>query len=93
MEQNANQVASLLKMIANPNKLQILCLLEEGEKTVTELHENISDISMPALSQHLSTLRMAHLIASHRKGQYVIYAIQDQRIIELIHTIKHLYCA
>lgn len=68
MEQNANQVASLLKMIANPNKLQILCLLEEGEKTVTELHEIISDISMPALSQHLSTLRMAHLIASHRKG-------------------------
>ena len=39
MELKAKEVSQLLKLIANPYRLMILCMLEEGEKTVSELHE------------------------------------------------------
>ena len=66
MELKAKEVSQLLKLIANPYRLMILCMLEEGEKTVSELHEKIESISMPALSQHLSALRLAGLIDNEK---------------------------
>ena len=58
MEIKAKEVSDLLKVIANVNRLMILCILEDGELSVTELHEKINGISMPALSQHLSVLKL-----------------------------------
>ena len=91
MEIKAKEVSDLLKVIANVNRLMILCILEDGELSVTELHEKINDISMPALSQHLSVLKLAGIIDSEKKGLNVYYKIIDFRAIELIKVLKKLY--
>ncbi|NMB09392.1 MAG: helix-turn-helix transcriptional regulator [Tissierellia bacterium] len=92
MEIKAKEVSDLLKVIANVNRLMILCILEDGELSVTELHEKINGISMPALSQHLSVLKLAGIIDSEKKGLNVYYKIIDFRAIELIKVLKKLYC-
>ncbi|MFQ9922474.1 MAG: ArsR/SmtB family transcription factor [Beduini sp.] len=92
MEMKAKEVASILKIIANANRLMILCILEEGEYSVGELGEKINDITLPALSQHLSALRLAGFIESDKKGLNVYYRISDQRIIEVIKVLKVMYC-
>lgn len=92
MEIEAKEVSELLKVIGNVNRLMILCILEDGQFTVTELHEKINDITMPALSQHLSVLKLARLIDSEKKGLNVYYKIIDFRVIELMKVLKKLYC-
>ena len=92
MEMKAKEVASILKIIANANRLMILCLLEEGEHSVGELGEKINGITLSALSQHLSALRLAGFIESDKKGLNVYYRISDQRIIEVIKVLKVMYC-
>ena len=90
MELKAKEVSQLLKLISN--RLMILCMLEEGEKTVSELHEQIENISMPALSQHLSALRLAGLIDNEKHGLHVYYKILDTRILSVMKTLKEFYC-
>lgn len=92
MEIEAKEVSELLKVIGNVNRLMILCILEDGQFTVTELHKKINDITMPALSQHLSVLKLAGLIDSEKKGLNVYYKIIDFRVIELMKVLKKLYC-
>lgn len=92
MEIEAKEVSELLRVIGNVNRLMILCILEDGQFTVTELHKKINDITMPALSQHLSVLKLAGLIDSEKKGLNVYYKIIDFRVIELMKVLKKLYC-
>lgn len=92
MEEQAKQVAKLLKLLANQYRLLILCALEDGEKTVTEICEKTSGISMSALSQHLSALRGCGIIDNCKRGQYVYYHIADKRIHSILTVLKENYC-
>lgn len=85
-------VSDILKALSNPNRLMIVCLLQEKEQTVSDLHKTMNNISMAALSQHLSALKALGFIDSIKKGQYIYYHIKDKRIIEIINTLKRLYC-
>lgn len=92
MEMKAKEVSDLLKVIANSNRLMILCTLEEKEHTVSELNRKIDGITMSALSQHLSSLKLAGLIKCDKVGLHVYYQIKDQRILEVIRILKETYC-
>lgn len=92
MEQKAQKVADILKVIANKNRLMILCILEDGMHTVSEIHEQITDISLPAISQHLSSLKLAGIVASEKKGMHVYYQIRDQRMVKVMNALKEMYC-
>ncbi len=85
-------VSEILKTLSNPNRLMIVCLLQGKEQTVTELHETMNNISMAALSQHLSTLKAMGFVDSIKKGQFIYYHLKDQRIIEIINLLKKIYC-
>lgn len=85
-------VSEILKALSNPNRLMIICLLQEKEQTVSQLHEIMNNISMAALSQHLSTLKALGFVDSIKKGQFIYYHLKDQRIIEIINLLKKLYC-
>ena len=56
MAAKADEAARMLRSLANPHRLQILCLLVEGELGVGELQRQVS-LSQSALSQHLARLR------------------------------------
>src|SRR3546814_11802513 len=70
MAQHANEAAALLKALAHPARLLVLCQLVEGEASVGEL-QPITGLSMSALSQHLAVLREMELVTTRRDRQSV----------------------
>ncbi len=92
MRNSAKKVAALMGQLANENRLLILCALLEGPMTVGELAEQVSDISGPALSQHLHRLRDAGLICSEKHAQFIRYSISDERIWDVIDLLRREYC-
>ncbi len=92
MEQNAEQAARMLKTLANPGRLMILCNLLKQESSVGEL-EALVGLSQSALSQHLSRMRSEGLLDSRREGQNVIYRLSDERVRYLIESLYQVFCA
>ena len=92
LHQDQKNIADLLKILANENRLLILCALSSGEKTVSEIHETIPDISLSALSQHLKVMRTSGILEAKKSAQYVTYSIEDSRVIEVHNTLKKYYC-
>ena len=92
MEEKAKQVAELLKVLANQNRLLIVCALIEEPLTVSELGSFVPNISQSALSQHLAVLKANGILDNQKNGQHITYFLADQRITELISTLKTHYC-
>lgn len=87
MREHAGQAAALLKALANPQRLLLLCMLSEGERSVGELHAEV-DLSQSALSQHLAVLRELGIVTTRREGQVIHYRLPAgvaTRIIRLLH--------
>lgn len=93
LEAKADQVAAVLKALANQRRLLILCKLAEvGSASVTTLATAVG-LSQSALSQHLAVMRDEGLIGFDRDGQTLNYRIADPRMIKLLDTLYALYCA
>jgi len=92
MEEHAKQLSELLHLLANKNRLLILCALEKSPLTVRELNAYVPNISQPALSQHLSLLKTAEIIGSEKSAQSVQYSIADNRVCEIMKTLRTNYC-
>ena len=92
MENKANKLSAVLKVISNPNRLMILCLLEEKELTVSCIGQQIPNISLSAISQHLSALKLAGMVQSEKKGLQVYYRIADENVLKLMKSLKEIYC-
>lgn len=91
-ERKAGEVADMLKAVANPRRLMLLCkLVEHGERTVGELVEDVG-LSQSALSQHLARLRKDGLVRFRRESQTLWYRIADPRLETLFTTLYELYC-
>lgn len=72
------ETAKLLKLLSEPNRLRILCVLGNGEEhCVCEFEDHLPDISQSLLSHHLADLKNAELVVSEKKGQRVYYTITD----------------
>ncbi len=84
--QNTGSASDLLKAMANENRLIILCLLADGEKSVTQLEIGL-DLRQPAVSQQLARLRADKLVSSRRDGKSILYSLasdEARRIIEML---------
>lgn len=92
MEEQAKQVAELLKVLANENRLLILCALLKKEMTVGELGLCVANITQPALSQHLALLKAHQILESEKHGLTITYRIRDKRIRLVIDVLKNCYC-
>jgi DNA-binding transcriptional ArsR family regulator len=71
------RVAELLKQVSDPTRLQVLILLNERERNVTELCSDLGTQSQPAVSHHLALLRHGRLIEPRRSGKHNFYALTD----------------
>ena len=92
MERGVSAATALLKALANPQRLRILCQLAEGEKTVSQLMENVR-MRQAAVSQQLQRLRAENLVTARREGRHVYYRLSDPAALEVIRTLHRLYCA
>lgn len=69
-------LATLLKIISEPNRLRILCVLGAStELCVCELMQHIPDMSQSLLSHHLADLKGADLVESDKRGAKVYYRL------------------
>ncbi len=93
MEEKSKQLADLLKVLANENRLLIICALTESPLTVTELSKFVPNISQSSISQHLSILKSNNILDYNKKGQSVTYFIKDERVVELFEVLKCQYCS
>lgn len=91
LEQNAEEAVTMLKMLANKHRLMLLCLLQSGEKSVSELNAQIK-IPQSTLSQHLAFLRREKLVVSRRVAQTIYYSLQDKKVLPIISLLHQLYC-
>lgn len=93
LERKAEKVAGVMKSLANPRRLLLLCkLVEVGKMSVGELARALG-LSQSALSQHLALMREDKLVAFDREGQSLFYRLADPRIEALLATLYQLYCA
>ncbi len=86
------EAASLLKALSNPHRLRILCELNQGERSVSELEKAVS-LSQSALSQHLAKLREQAIVATRREAQTIYYSVADPRAEQLLTLMYELFCA
>lgn len=92
LERKAGEVACLLKLLANENRLLILCRLAlKGEMPVNDL-VGVVGLSQSALSQHLAKMREEGLVATRREAQTVFYRIADDNAARLLKLLKEIYC-
>ncbi len=91
MRETAGTVAALLRALANPDRLLLLCQLTQGERSVGTLEAEL-DIRQPTLSQQLGVLRTEGLVITRREGKRIHYAIADAKVLALLSTLYQLYC-
>jgi ArsR family transcriptional regulator, virulence genes transcriptional regulator len=90
--ENVKDIAELLKVLSNENRLKIVCFLLESPLTVSELHQNINTMTQSALSQHLAMLKAHRILVSNKCGLSITYSIQDDRVRKVMRVLKDNYC-
>ncbi len=91
MEENLDAASQLLKAMASRNRLMLLCLMADGEKSVSELTDQL-DLRQATVSQHLARLRQEGLVATRRDAQTIYYSIADKAAADIIRTLHKAYC-
>lgn len=79
--------AQVCKVLSNPNRLEVIDLLREGEKTVTELQEKM-DIATPNLSQQLAIMKEKGIIESRRDGQRIYYRLSLPKMLKAYDLLR-----
>lgn len=88
---NADRAVELLKVLANQDRILLLCRIAQGECNVSEL-ENQLQIHQPTLSQQLAVLRRADLVQTRRDGKQIHYRVASSEALAVIATLYDLFC-
>ncbi|MGV8899827.1 MAG: metalloregulator ArsR/SmtB family transcription factor [Burkholderiaceae bacterium] len=91
MREAAGQATAMLRVLANEDRLLLLCQLTQGEACVSELEELLG-IRQPTLSQQLSVLRNESIVSTRREGKKIFYKLEEGRALNLLSTLYGLYC-
>jgi len=77
----------LFKTFGDATRYQILSLLYQGSRTVSEITA-VMDVSQSAISHQLKTLRQAGLVVGNRDGKFIKYTLADEHIFEIFELVK-----
>lgn len=91
LRESASKACSLLKVLANEDRLLLLCQLAEGEFNVGELEQRVG-IRQPTLSQQLGVLREEGMVNIRREGKYIYYSLARHDVTQIMETLYELYC-
>ncbi|MBJ7534237.1 helix-turn-helix transcriptional regulator [Rhodomicrobium vannielii ATCC 17100] len=91
MVRNARLATDFLKALSHETRLLLLCLLSEGERSVTDLENSLS-LRQPTISQQLARLRLDGLVTTRRDGKTVYYSIADEDIKRVIALLYEIFC-
>lgn len=89
LKANAVVMAGRLKMMSHPERLLMLCRMDEGEVSVTELVE-LAGLSQSSVSQHLAMLREEGVVSIRGEAQTRFYSLKDPIVRGVIHSLCEL---
>jgi DNA-binding transcriptional ArsR family regulator len=81
--------ANICKAFANPTRLRILDLIAQGPYAVSRLREELS-ISKANLSQHMTILKAAGVIVTHREGKQVYCSLAILEVKQACQLIRNV---
>lgn len=87
----AARAVALLKSLSHEGRLQILCLLVDGEMSVTQLAEALGS-SPVSVSQQLMRLRAEGIVATRRAGKSVIYRLGRSEVATVVTALRDAFC-
>jgi ArsR family transcriptional regulator, virulence genes transcriptional regulator len=73
--------AAFCKTFSHPKRLEILCLLKDGELTVSEITKKLGS-SKANVSQHLTVMRMAKIMKTRREGANIYYMLANKKLVQ-----------
>ncbi|GAB2874873.1 metalloregulator ArsR/SmtB family transcription factor [Pseudoduganella ginsengisoli] len=91
MQAAAAQACALLKVLANPDRLLLMCQLSQGEMSVGELEVQLG-IRQPTLSQQLTVLRENSLVATRRDGKNIFYSVASPEALAVMAVLYQQFC-
>jgi len=83
------RAAGIARALADPKRLCVVERLGTGERSVSDLSRDIG-CQVPNMSQHLSVLRSAGLVASRREGSTIYYRLVDDRILDAYRLLQQV---
>jgi DNA-binding transcriptional ArsR family regulator len=87
---NTSPARDFLGILANENRLKILCCLVEGERSVHEII-TFTELHQPTVSQHLALLRAKQLVDSRRAGKAIYYSLTNFPVRVLLESLDELF--
>jgi ArsR family transcriptional regulator len=91
MHDAAGEAARLMKTLANPDRLMLLCQLSQGEMSVGELEASLG-IMQPTLSQQLGVLRSEGLVDTRREGKHIYYRVLSPQALAVLQMLYTQFC-
>lgn len=91
MRRHSASAAQLMRSLANPHRLMLLCVLAEGELSVGDLNRRVT-LSQSALSQHLAVLRNEQLVSTRREAQTIYYSVVDGLALRIVRLLHDEFC-
>ncbi len=92
MDVAADEAANMLKVLANPARLRLLCALVPEDRTVGELVELLG-ASQSYVSGQLLRLRAEGLVSCDKEGRSVRYKLSDPRVRPVLERLYEVFCA
>ena len=90
-QENAIRAAGFLKGLASKHRLQILCQLVEGEKSVSELIAS-TEIAQTSMSQHLLKLKTEEIVTFRRDHRTLYYTIKNDAVHKIMDVLYDEFC-
>ena len=87
----ADRAVGTLKLLANVERMLLLCQLSQGEMCVSDLEMQLG-IRQPTLSQQLGVLRNEGVVSTRRDGKNIFYSVADPDLLEILAVLYRLYC-
>ncbi|MFF0473957.1 ArsR/SmtB family transcription factor [Streptomyces sp. NPDC004284] len=80
------EAAAAFGLLSSPSRLHIVWALAQGESDVTGLAERVGG-ALPAVSQHLTKLKLAGLVRSRREGRRQVYFVDDPEVVTVVRVM------
>jgi DNA-binding transcriptional ArsR family regulator len=87
----AGEAVAALKLMANEDRLLLLCQLSQGEMCVGDLETQLG-IRQPTLSQQLGVLRNEGVLEARREGKNIFYSVADASMLKILAVLYRIYC-
>jgi len=91
MIEKAREASDMLKALSHESRLLLLCILAEGEKSVTELEQFLGE-RQSTVSQQLARLRLEQIVETRREGRLIYYRISDPSLTGLVSVLYDMFC-